>query len=56
MRGGERRGVSVPERYDCDAGGEVEVAAAVHICEPDALAFDERRLRGRIRRQERIGK
>ena len=51
LRGGERRGVQVPEADDGDAGDEVEVASALGVGEPRALAGDEGDVRRRVGRQ-----
>ena len=52
LRGSERRGVPVPEPDHCDAGEEIEVALAVRIDEPRALAVGERDVEPRVRRQQ----
>src|SRR6266852_843585 len=54
VRGGERRGMFVAERDDRDAGGEVEIAPAEVVGQPDAVAVDERDARRRIRREQCI--
>ena len=56
VRGGERRGVAVPEPDDRDAGEEVEVALAVGVDEPGAVARRERDVEARVGRQHpRLG-
>ena len=52
VRSGERRGVAVAETDDRDAGEEVEVAVAVVVDEPRAVAVDERDVEPRVRREE----
>ena len=53
VRGGERRRVAVAEPDDRDPADEVEVAAAVVVLEPRAVAAHERDVRARIRLEQR---
>ena len=52
VRGGERRRVPVAETDDRDACEEVEVALAVGVDEPRALAVGERDVESRVGREE----
>ena len=54
VRGGERRGMAVAEPDDRDAGEEVEVALAVGVDEPRAVALDERDVEPRVGRQQLV--
>ena len=56
VRGGERRRVAVPERDDRDPGEQVEVALAVGVGQPDAVAGDEGDVVPRVGRQQRRGR
>ena len=51
VRGRERRGVAVSEPDDGDAGEQVEVALAVGVDEPRAVARGERDVEPRVGRQ-----
>ena len=53
VRGGERCGMAVAEPDDGDAADEIEVAAAVDVLEPRAVAAHERHVGARVRLEQR---
>ena len=53
LRGGERRRMAMPERDDGDAAEQIEVAAPLHVREPDTVAGSERHVVARVGREQR---
>ena len=54
VRCGQRRRMAVAEPDDGDAGEEIEVALAVGVDQPGAVAVDERDVEPRVGRQQPV--